>query len=153
MTIERKRFLYDITLRFGPSGFRGAHAIDLDQICDGDEVISEKETAARSITEVEFRSLLGGQTAELIEAADSARRDRDIRVAEALNRQDEAEKKQNSAELQLKSKEAELSATKAKLDETKAALDAVVSEFNKLVEKEAATADENQDALKPADGA
>ena len=116
MTIQRKRFLYDITLRFGPSGFRGAHAIDLDQVCDGDEVISEKETAARSITEIEFQSLLGGQTAALIEAADSARRERDIRVAEALNRQDEAEKKQKSAELQLQSKEGELSMTKAKLE-------------------------------------
>ena len=116
MTIKRKRFLYDITIRFGPSGFRGAHAIDLDQVCDGDEVISEKETAARSITEVEFQSLLGGQSAALIEAADSARRERDIRVAEAVNRQEEAEKKQKSAELQLQSKEGELSMTKAKLD-------------------------------------
>lgn len=84
MPIERLTHLYDITARFGPSGFRGAHAIDLERVTDGDEVLAERELPARPITEAEFGTLLAGQAASLIQAADDARQERDARVAEAL---------------------------------------------------------------------
>lgn len=72
MTITRSTFLYEVLARFNSAGFQGAHAIDIEQVADGTEVISEKELPARPITQAEFGDLLGGQTAALIEAADTA---------------------------------------------------------------------------------
>jgi hypothetical protein len=73
MAIERIAFLYEILWRGGPDGFQGAHAIDLERIVDGDEVIAEKLLDARPITEAEFGELLGANAAQAIEAADRAR--------------------------------------------------------------------------------
>lgn len=86
-----KTFLYDITARFGPDGFVGAHAIDMKRTIDDDDGdVTDKEFPARPITADEFTDLLGGQTAALIQAADDARADRDARIAQALADRDEA---------------------------------------------------------------
>ncbi len=123
MPIVRNKFLYDLTVRFGPSGFKGAHAIDLEQVSDGEEVISEKEMPARPITEAEFSTLLTGQTAALIEAADQARRDRDIQIGQAVEKQRAAEKDFEIAKGQLAVKEQDLNETRAALKDAKAKIE------------------------------
>ena len=72
MAITDNTFLYEILYRGGPDGFQGAHAVDLRRVADGDTILVDQEQPARPITEAEFRDLLGGQTAALIEAADAA---------------------------------------------------------------------------------
>lgn len=94
MALKKQTSLYEILVRFGPKGFVGAHAIDMEEVIDGKEVHSAKELPPRPVTEAEFKELLGAQTAKLIEAADAARAERDEHAkarAEAEQAQTEAE--------------------------------------------------------------
>lgn len=82
MAMARNTSLYELLARFGPSGYLGAHAIDLERVTDGDELVAERELPARSITQAEFGAMLGAQSAALIEAADEARAEAAAAIAE-----------------------------------------------------------------------
>lgn len=73
MAITRTSFLYEILLRFNANGYQGAHVIDLEQVIEDGNVISERELPARPITEAEIGTIIGAQSAALVEAADAAR--------------------------------------------------------------------------------
>lgn len=93
MALTTRTRLYEILVRFGPSGFQGAHAIDIDEIVDGDEVKAAKELPARPITSAEMSEMLGNHSAALIEAADAARaaaREADARATRAAHDRDAA---------------------------------------------------------------
>lgn len=72
MEVERQTTLYEVLVRFGPEGLRGAHAMDLERLIDTDtgDVISEQEGKARPITVEEVGELLGTENAALLEAVD-----------------------------------------------------------------------------------
>jgi len=67
MAIERNTFLFEFLVRMGPGGFVGAHAIDLERVSDGDEVIAERELPARPLTEAEAGTILGTENARMVE--------------------------------------------------------------------------------------
>lgn len=72
MTIARATFLYELLVRLGPYGFIGAHAIDLERVSDGAEIIAERELPARPLTEAEAGAILGAESARLIEQLGAA---------------------------------------------------------------------------------
>ena len=77
MALKKSTDLYEVLVRFGPEGYRGAHVIDAETVMDGDEVLAHREHPARPVTKAELGSLLGARNATLIEAADKAIIERD----------------------------------------------------------------------------
>jgi len=113
MAIQRTTHLYEVLYRGGPGGFQGAHAVDLERVADGEQIYAETLLPARPITEAEFGDLLGGQSAALIEAADTARSERDMAITDrdaALLERDAAVSAAETANARMAEVEAELAA-------------------------------------------
>jgi hypothetical protein len=72
MTITTQTFLYEILLRFGPAGLVGAHAIDVERVADGDQVIADRAEPAREITSEDVATLVGEQNATLVQQLSAA---------------------------------------------------------------------------------
>lgn len=73
MALTKTKCIYELLYRGGPKGFVGAHVIEMECVYEDGEKIGERFFPARPITEAEFREMLGGESAALIEAADAAR--------------------------------------------------------------------------------
>lgn len=85
MALAKNTHLYEVLIRFGPDGYRGAHVIDLELITDGDEIVSGKELPARPLTKAEIGPIIGATNAKLIEAADQARAEKEVAAEERDN--------------------------------------------------------------------
>lgn len=72
MSITRKTFLYEVLIRFGPDGLRGIHAIDMEQIVEGDVVHAETAQPARPVGREDLADLVGEQATNLIEQVTAA---------------------------------------------------------------------------------
>lgn len=118
MTIEKKKGLYSLFIRFGVDGsFKAAHATDIVQFIDPEDGASApKETDPRAVTLAEFGELLGAKNAELIEAADAAR----AIAGEALAQRDAAISEAAAQRLEIDALRSELEVTKAALAQAQA---------------------------------
>ncbi len=94
MTIKKTSHLYELLIRFGPDGFQGAHMKDLETVADGSEIISQRVLDPRAITEAEAGTLIGKESAKLVEAATAARAEAEAATAE----RDEWQAKTTAAE-------------------------------------------------------
>lgn len=75
MGITEKKFVEELFYRGAVDGFVGAHAREGTAFVDeSGKVLSVTIADPRPITAKEFKSLLGGEVAELFEAADDARK-------------------------------------------------------------------------------
>lgn len=75
-------YLYELLIRFGPDGLRGAHAIDMIRVTEGKTVLTENELPARAVSVEEFAELLGEGNAKCLETATTAMAGRDAAVSE-----------------------------------------------------------------------
>lgn len=73
MALKKTTHLYEVMLRFGADGFQAAHMVEIETVTEGERVISATELPAQPVTEKEARSLIGAQSAKLVETADKAR--------------------------------------------------------------------------------
>lgn len=83
MAIKKETCLYEVLLRFGPEGFRGAHVQDLERIVEGDKVHAETPALTRAVTLEEVGQYIGAENAKLIEAADAEKARADAAEARA----------------------------------------------------------------------
>ncbi|WP_435656101.1 hypothetical protein [Brucella pituitosa] len=68
MALERKKYLYEVLLRFHPQGFAGAHQIHAEQIVDSDtgDVLSETAGMAEPVTDDAVSTLIGSESLALL---------------------------------------------------------------------------------------
>jgi hypothetical protein len=83
MTIEKITTPYEILIRLGPNGYEASHVKDLVRLVENGEDLSVIEGMARPVTLAECQTLLGKQSADLIEkngaiAAECAAKDQQI---------------------------------------------------------------------------
>jgi len=111
MAIERNTLLYELLVRLGPDGFLGAHAIDLERVTDGDEVIAERELPARPLSELEAGTILGAENARMVEQLAAEQ----IATAAQRVRAENAEARADAAEARAAQLEAALAAAGSQL--------------------------------------
>lgn len=69
MAYDKRTYLYEILLRFGPEGLAGSHVIDMEEVYDTKtgEVLTAKELEARPIAADEVGEYLGKANAKAVE--------------------------------------------------------------------------------------
>lgn len=74
MAYDKRTYLYEILLRFGPEGLAGSHVIDMEEVYDTKtgEVLTAKELEARPIAADEVGEYLGKANAKAVEQLASA---------------------------------------------------------------------------------
>lgn len=116
--LEKSKILYEILLRFGPEGFRGAHVMDCEIITEDGVLKAEVPGAPRPCTLEEVGIFLGDKNAELLECVQTET----SRAAEAI---DQADAVKNEAAAVVASAEQERDAALAKLQAARQALAAL----------------------------
>lgn len=82
MSIEKRVRPYEIFIRLNESGFAAAHYGEVIQFIENGAIISEQEQPVRPITKAECAQHIGEISAQLIEAADTARAEAQALVTE-----------------------------------------------------------------------